>query len=85
MNGVFIGKISRAQAEPDPNNRTVGEITLKFIGDEDKIMTAKVLLIPEDFSKALEALDKGLNVRISGDILKSGKSKTINNPVFELL
>ena len=85
VDGVFVGKISKAQADPDPNNRTMGEITFNFIGNDEKIMNAKVFLIPEDFSKACEALDKGLNVKISGKLIPSGKTKTIVNPEFELL
>ena len=85
VDGEYVGKISKAQAEPDPNNRIDGEITFNFIGDEDKIIKAKVLLTPEDFSKACKALEKGLNVQISGKLVQSGKTKTIVNPVFKLL
>ena len=85
IDGEFIGKISRAQADPDPCNRTVREITFKFVGNEDKLMTAKVLLPPEDFSEACKALDKGLNVKISGSLMQYGKTKVINNPVFQFV
>lgn len=83
--GVFVGKVSKAQADPDPSNRSEGEITFNFIGDDDKIVKAKVLLKTEDFSKACEALDKGFNVKISGLLIASGKSKMIENPNFKLL
>lgn len=83
--GSFVGKVSKAQADPNPSNRSEGEITFNFIGDEDKIIKAKVFLNTEDFSKACEALDKGTNVKISGLLKASGKSKTIENPYFELL
>jgi tRNA(Ile2) C34 agmatinyltransferase TiaS len=83
--GSFVGKVSKAQADPDPQNRSEGEITFNFIGDEDKIIKAKVFLSTEDFSKACEALDKGLNVKVSGRLKTSGKTKTIENPNFELL
>ena len=85
VDGVFVGKISKAQADPDPTNRTEGKITFNFIGNEDKIIRANVLLTPEDFSKACEALDKGLYVQISGKLIQSGKTKTIANPNFEML
>lgn len=83
--GNFVGKISKASADPDPSSRSEGEITFNFIGDEEKAIKAKVLLNTEDFSKACEALDKGINVKISGLLKTSGKSKTIENPTFELL
>lgn len=83
--GVFVGKVSKAQADPDPSNRSEGEITFNFIGDEDKIIKAKVFLNTQDFSLACEALDKGINVKISGKLKTSGKSKNIENPAFELL
>jgi len=83
--GVFIGKISKAQADPDPSNRSEGEISFNFIGDEEKIIKARVFLSTNDFSKACEALDKGLNVKISGLLKSSGKSKTIEDSNFELL
>lgn len=83
--GVFIGKVSRAQADPDPSYRNEGEITFNFIGDEDKIIKARVFLSPDNFSKACDALDKGLNVKIAGKLKTSGKTKIIENPYFELL
>lgn len=83
--GSYVGKVSKAQAEPDTSNRSEGEITFNFIGDEDKIIKAKVFLNTVDFSKALVALDKGSNVKISGKLKTSGKIKTIENPVFALV
>jgi hypothetical protein len=83
--GVFIGKISRAQADPDSSNRTDGEIMFNFLVDADKVIKAKVILNPHDFSQALDALDRGLSVRISGLLKTSGKSKVIENPVFATL
>jgi len=83
--GQFIGKISRAQADPDSGSRNEGEIMFNFIGDEDKIIKAKVFLNVEDFSKALEALDKGADVRIKGVLKSSGKSNIIQDPHFEIL
>lgn len=83
--GTFVGKVSKAQADPDPDNRSEGEITFNFIGDEDKIVKAKVFLSPQDFSKACEALDKGFNVKVSGKLKISGKTKTIENPIFNVL
>ena len=85
INDVFVGKIFKAKAEPDIKDRNGGEIIFNFIGNTNKIMNAKVFLVPEDFSKACVALDKGLNVKIKGKLLQSGKTKTIDNPVFELL
>ena len=83
--GVFIGKVSKASAESDPSNRNEGEITFNLIGDDEKIIKAKVFLNTNDFSDALDAFDKGLNVKISGKLVPSGKSKTIQNPTFEVL
>lgn len=83
--GVFVGKVSKAQADPDPSNRSEGEISFNFIGEEEKIVKAKVFLSTNDFSKACEALDKGFNVKISGKLKSSGKSKVIENPHFESL
>jgi hypothetical protein len=83
--GQFIGKISKAQADPDTNNRSEGEITFNFIGDEDKITKAKVFLSVEDFRKALDAFDKGYNVKINGLLKSSGKSKIIQDPHLEIL
>ena len=83
--GHFVGKVSKAQADPNPDNRTEGEITFNFIGDEEKIIKAKVFLNTNDFSKALDALDKGLNVKVIGLLKSSGKSKIIENSNFQLL
>lgn len=83
--GTFVGKVSKAQADPDPASRSEGEITFNFIGDEDKIIKARVFLNTEEFSKACEALDKGINVKISGLLKTSGKSKMIETPNFNLL
>jgi hypothetical protein len=83
--GSYVGKVSKAQADPDPSRRSDGEITFNFIGDKDKIVKAKVFLNTDDFSKACEALDRGGNVKISGKLKVSGKTKTIESPHFELL
>lgn len=83
--GRFVGKVSKAQADPNPDNRSESEISFHFIGDEDRITKAKVFLNADDFSKACEALDKGSNVRISGKLKTSGKTRIIEMPHFELL
>lgn len=83
--GNFIGKVSKAQADPNPENRTEGEIVFDFIGDENKVVKSKVFLDNQSFSKALEAFDKGLNVKVSGTLKSFGKTKTIENPIFQIL
>ena len=83
--GTFVGKVSRAEAEPDSSTRSEGEIIFNFIGDDEKITKASVLLSTVDFSQACEALDKGYNVTISGMLSTSGKIKTIQNPNFKVL
>lgn len=83
--GVFIGKISKAQAEADASNRSEGEVYFKFLSDDDKIVNAKVSLSKNDFDTALQAFKDGSNVRISGKLQTSGKTKIIEAPRFELL
>ncbi|WP_082632218.1 hypothetical protein [Algoriphagus resistens] len=39
IQGSYVGKVSRAQANPDTNSRSEGEITFNFIGDDEKVVT----------------------------------------------
>lgn len=83
--GSFVGKISKAEANPDIDKRNSGEVTFNFINDLDKAIKARVNLNPEQFSEALKALDTGQNVKIDGTLISEGKSKFINNPTFKII
>lgn len=81
----FVGRIDKAQILPVKQATDKREITFVFIDGDRKTQKAKVTLSIDDFSKALEALDKRLNVKITGNLVVSGKNKTIENPIFELI
>lgn len=82
----FIGKISLTKADPDVHFRTEGEIILNYItGDEERVSKARVVLGNEDYDKACEAHKQGKSVKIKGKLITSGRSKTIENPSFEIV
>jgi hypothetical protein len=82
----FIGRISQTKADPDPYTRSEGEIILNYVlGDEEKVSKARVVLTSEDYEKACEAHKNGKTVRIKGKLITSGRSKSIENPVFEIM
>lgn len=83
--GVFVGKVSKAEAHPDPLKRSRGDIIFNFLSDDDKVIKAKVSLTNEDFSKALNALGEGKNVKIGGTLKTSGRTKIIESPQFEII
>lgn len=83
--GDYVGKVSKASAHPDKNSRDEREITFNFVGDEDRLIKAKVFLDEKAFSIACQALDQGSNVKIKGLLRTSGRSKVIENPVLELV
>lgn len=83
--GTYVGKVSKASAHPDKNSRNESEITFNFVGDEDRLVNAKVFLNEEAFSLACQALDQGSIVKINGLLRTSGRSKVIENPVLELV
>ncbi|MCG2792875.1 MAG: hypothetical protein L6262_04925 [Weeksellaceae bacterium] len=85
ITGSFVGKISKAETNPDIDKRNNGEITFNFINELNKIVKAKVNLNSEQFSDALKALDNGQNVKIDGELISEGKSKFINNPTFTII
>jgi hypothetical protein len=82
----FVGKISLIKADPDIHSRTEGEIVLNYIiGDEEKVSKARVVLNNEDYDKACEAHKLGRTVKVKGRLVTLGRSKTIENPSFELI
>lgn len=82
----FIGRISLTKADPDLHSRQEGEIMLNYImGEEDKVSKAKVILTNEDYDKACEAHKTGKTVKIKGKLITIGRSKIIENPVFEII
>ena len=82
----FIGKISMTKADPDIHARAEGEITLNYIiGDEEKVSKARVVLNNQDYDKACEAHKEGKSVKIKGRLVTIGRSKTIENPSFEVV
>ncbi|MCA6493110.1 MAG: hypothetical protein IM572_10580 [Chitinophagaceae bacterium] len=82
----FVGKISLTKADPDIHSRTEGEIILNYIiGDEEKVSKARVILSNEDYDKACEAHKQGKSVKIRGKLVTIGRSKTIENPSFEIV
>lgn len=82
---VFIGKVSQLKAEPDPGNRTEGEIMLNFMGDGEKVIRAKVILSTEDYGNASIAHKEGKNVLIKGILKTSGRTKIIEQPKFSVI
>jgi hypothetical protein len=86
LDDIFIGRISQVKADPDPNTRTDGEIILNyFLGEEEKVSKARVILEKEAYRTACEAHQTGQTVRIKGKLLTIGRSKMIENPSFEIV
>jgi len=86
ISDVFIGRISNTKANPDIKSRTEGEIVLNFIlGEEEKVSKAKIILDKENYNAACEAHKNGQTVRVSGKLLSMGRSKVIENPIFEIV
>jgi len=86
VDDAFVGKISLTKADPDIHSRSDGEIVLNYIlGDEEKVSKARVVLNTDDYDNACEAHKQGKTVRITGRLISSGRSKTIENPKFEIM
>jgi hypothetical protein len=82
----FVGKISLTKADPDIHSRTQGEIMLNYVsGDEEKVSKARVILSSDDYDKACEAHKLGKSVKVTGRLVTVGRSKTIENPSFEIV
>jgi hypothetical protein len=82
----FVGKISLTKADPDIHSRTDGEIVLNYvIGDEERVSKARVILNNDDYDKACEAHKQGKSVKIKGKLVTIGRSKTIENPTFQIV
>ena len=82
----FVGKISLTKADPDIHSRIEGEIILNYIiGDEEKVSKARVILTNDDYEKACEAHKQGKTVKVKGRLITNGRSKTIENPSFEIV
>jgi hypothetical protein len=82
----FVGKISLTKADPNIHSRTEGEIILNYIiGDEEKVSKARVILSNENYDKACEAHKQGKSVKIRGKLVTVGRSKTIENPSFQIV
>jgi hypothetical protein len=86
IDNVFIGRISQVKADPDPNSRKEGEIILNYVlGDEEKVSKARIILEKDTYDNACEAHKNGQTVRVKGRLITSGRSKSIENPKFEVL
>jgi hypothetical protein len=86
IDNVFIGRISQVKADPDPNSRKEGEIILNYVlGDEEKVSKARIILEKDDYDNACEAHKNGQTVRVKGRLITTGRSKSIENPKFEVL
>jgi len=82
--GEFVGRISEVKADPEISARNDGQITFNCIGDNGAIK-AKTTLNKEDFQRALLAFEEGKNIKITGLLKNSGRSKIIENPKFEVI
>lgn len=85
VTGVYVGKISKIQANPDALIRDFGEITFVFIGDDEKAISARVILNDSDLHQAIIAFDRGNNVKIKGKLKVLGRQKIIEDPEFQLI
>lgn len=83
--GIYVGRISQTRADPDPQQRSEGEIIFNFIGNEEKAVNAKVLLDSTNYELALDAHKNGKNVKVKGILRNSGRIKVIENAEFQVL
>jgi hypothetical protein len=54
-------------------------------GEDEKVSKARIVLEKDVYQKACEAHLSGQAVRIKGKLFTVGRSKIIENPVFEVL
>src|SRR6185437_5521125 len=79
----IVDRIPEVKADPEISARNDGQITFNCIGDNGAIK-AKTTLNKEDFQRALLAFEEGKNIKITGLLKNSGRSKIIENPKFEV-
>ena len=82
--GEFVGRISEIKADPDIHSRNDGQIAFNCIGDIGAIK-AKAILNNDDFQKAVQAFETGKNIKVTGVLKSSGRTKIIENPSFEVI
>ncbi|PIP54812.1 MAG: hypothetical protein COX07_03265 [Bacteroidetes bacterium CG23_combo_of_CG06-09_8_20_14_all_32_9] len=80
--GVFVGRISQVKTNPDITKRKVAEFMLNFLDEQNKKNTAKVVIPSDDLSLAIEAIQDGKYVKVSG-VLEGKKKKEIKNPEID--
>jgi hypothetical protein len=73
--GIFVGRVSKTESDPDIESRTDGTVVKK----------AEVRLGKEDFDKAIDAFKNGNHIKVTGTLVASSKKKTIENPSLEIL
>ena len=83
--GVFIGRISLIQAEPDIEQRTNGEIILNTIDTDGKLIKPRMVVSPEELELVMQAMKEGLNVRVRGVLNSRGRTKTLEYTALEIL
>ncbi|QHS59848.1 hypothetical protein [Chitinophaga agri] len=83
--GDYVGKISQIRANPDISNRQDGEITFRFISDDEKAVSAKVILEGKNLHEAMLAFEEGKNIKITGNLKTQNRQRYIDNPAFKVI
>lgn len=83
--GVFIGRISLIQAEPNIEERTNGEAILNTLDQEGKLIKPKIVVSPQELELVMRAMKEGANVRVRGILSSRGRNKSLEYTTLELL
>jgi hypothetical protein len=83
--GIFVGRVSKTESDPDIESRTDGTVTFAFLDEDEQVKKAEVRLGKEDFDKAIDAFKNGHHIKVTGTLVASSKKKTIENPALEIL
>lgn len=83
--GVFIGRISLIQAEPNIQERKNGEVILNTLDNEGKLIKPRMVVSPDELELALKAMSNGLNVRVRGILSTRKRSKILEYTSLEVI
>lgn len=83
--GEFVGKVFKAQAEPDLNKRTEGEVIVNLIGEVGKTFNAKLILDAEKYKEALIAHENGKNIIVKGKLVSGRRAKYFEEFTFSVI
>lgn len=83
--GVFIGRISLIQTDPDIDQRKNGEVILNTIDTDGKLIKPRLVVSPDELSLVMQAMKDGSNVRVKGVLTSHSNKKALEYTSLELI